>query len=237
LLGGLDEKILHARSQMKVFEAELRMIENSTHQLNTLIREHRKEMDRLKKLKGNETAETKQMVDKTVDEIVSLRKSGAYKDVKFTATAIEAVTGNIFIHNKKHMTGYKDDEEGNEYIGWYAMGRFLIKMPYNGQTPSITSVKNSKHSRVSGNSHPHPHVNVGGNPCLGTLGNPLKKFLQEGEYALALSALYEFLGTWNYKSPYQSLNSGWTKVDPPGEKEKEKVEQKEIKDATVPIPA
>lgn len=227
LLGGLDEKILSNQTQVNVLEKELQMIDNSTHQLRTLILEHKRELERLERLKGDETPETRKMIDKTIDEIMQLRKSGAFIDIRFTATAVEAVTGDIYIHNTPALSGRGAGSDG---IGWYAMGRYRIAMPYNGRTPSITLLEESNHSRCSDTQYPHPHVAGGGSPCLGNLGTPLKKFLQAGEYALALSALYEFLGTWSHKNPYMSLEAGWEKVDPPEKEHVEKEKEEKTKE-------
>ena len=88
----------------------------------------------------------------------------------------------------------------------YDMGRYTIT--FDGDSIRVLG--------DNGHDYPHPHVSSDGIPCWGNLGPSVGKLLGEGEFAALVTAIRQFLSSYNERDAYRELHL-WDPDQEPGE--------------------
>jgi len=88
-----------------------------------------------------------------------------------------------------------------EHEGYtYELGRFEININVRRSVIRIHSLDGGKRG------YPHPHVNSGGEPCLGSMAGPISSMLGEGDLFGVVVGLQEYLASYNPASPYLEID-------------------------------
>ena len=125
--------------------------------------------------------------------LVELLASGQYASINVeTDGSTIAVTSPVTIKYDNHS---------------FPLGRYEIKIKTKGD---IIIEALDTHPNAE---YPHPHVGLGGVPCLGNISADLPKMLGSMRIAEALQVLYEFLSNYNLGNSYEKISH----FDPTGE--------------------
>ena len=187
------------RTALTVTETELRAAEQATAEhlvcynqsyMSTVELLHRKQSLNDKIAAGNN-------LDSVVAYLQGLIDNRKYKNFRMGSAGLTGVTTPIQI-----------TYESVEYL----LGCYIIEVGDSG-TISIKSETNLSVTGERFNNCCHPHVNSSNSPCLGNISAEVPKLVAENSYGVLMEIMYDFLCSYNSRSPYVRLE-GFPRLHP-----------------------
>lgn len=86
------------------------------------------------------------------------------------------------------------------------MGDYVIHFRHDTTGIKICDNRTQKYSNSSFK-YIHPHISIGGFPCLGNLEQPIQRLMQAGEITQTLRMLKDYLSSYNPDSVYHNINN------------------------------
>ncbi len=162
----------------------------------TIIRSERLKTEIEAEIKGLKEAVSnppEELISRQIEALTELEDSGLYEEIDLQEDgSLHAITTPVEIEYYNYL---------------FPLGRYEIEISPQGKVKILAL---EKHQSAS---HPHPHVNTDGVPCLGNIAADIARLIGRFQYAEALQVLSEFLSSYNPEGPYEKIGA----FDPTGE--------------------
>ncbi len=166
-----------------------RDIDDNASEVDRKTREVRELLRKNEELKGSlehfQRCRPPRVTENAIREFQELRKlmPRPFASIDFDESSLRAQTGRIEINHEGHL---------------FNVGRFEVRIELENDRLTIQQMDPGRVVE----SHPHPHIDPNGNPCLGNIGVSLAKRRALKQYPRALVVIHQFLAAYSPDNPY-----------------------------------
>lgn len=136
------------------------------------------------------------LVDRAIEHVLRLKKTDKFESIEFQSDALVAITSPIYVNARNK---------------WYFLGRYQIKVHFNGSIDITQYDRITKKNEETGEEKVverlHPHNN--GRWCWGRNLNLVTQLSARHDYFQLLLFLHRFLSHANVNDPWGSTISLW----------------------------